>query len=440
MSIIYTHRTNRNNLLSHLSPDAAEQFNSVIADLLAVNSETGTPAHWSAESVPTAFLPAIDEVTTEHGFPRFNASFRPLELSPLANMAENEVLSQIANGQPTLVTTSSFNDPTKLIRRICLTFPAARIVVMVRNKTQGKDLVAALREVGIRSWYFSGEYKTQPDVLDRVRVVKQTRLSIISLELHNADIVIASDAIQFVRNDYFGHSSQLFDIGSGTHFKPDVRLVGLVPDSIPMRDRRLVYPTFGLRTYELSSNGNAFIAPWVTMARRTKDDRSDMRVGLDSRLCWQKKTMIWQNPGRNNFISKLVQKTIALAGSYPFVETRYGTDLDNAVSVVVENHIHASALREALNRKSVSCGILTFDEVRNSSNLPSILVRADAGIGLLPIGPQVNQLLVVDVKDESPKFLRQRVIQREKAYLASWHLGNRPLAAKLLSLKHLTSR
>jgi hypothetical protein len=58
----------------------------------------------------------------------------------------------------------------------------------------------------------------------------------------------------------------------------------------------------------------------------------------------------------------------------------------------------------------------------------------------MPIGPQVNPLLVVDVKDESPKFLRQRAIQREKAYLASWHLGIRPLAAKLLSLKHLTSR
>ena len=80
------------------------------------------------------------------------------------------------------------------------------------------------------------------------------------------------------------------------------------------------------------------------------------------------------------------------------------------------------------------------DEIRSSTSLPSILVRADAGTGLLPIGQQVNQLLVVDVKDESPKFLRQRAIQREKAYIASWHLGIRPLAAKLLSLKHLTSK
>jgi len=433
-------RSNRHDLLMRMSAESAAQLNSVIADLLAVNGHPGTPAHWSAESVPTAFLPAINELTAEHGFPRFKPSFRPLELCPLANMPENEALSNIASGQPTLIATSTFIDPTKLIRRICSTFPTARIVVLVKNKSKGIQLVAALREDGVRSWYFSGEHFNVPGVPDRVRVVNQDKLSFYSLELHNADIVIASDAVQFVHNNYFAHHSELFDIRSGTHFKSDVCLVGLAPEPMPMSDRRLVYPTFGLRTYQLNRSGNAFMAPLVTWSRRTKDDRSDLRLGLDYRLCWQKKMLIWENHGRNNFVTKLVQRAIALAGSYPFVQARYGTDLASAVSVVVENHVHASALRETMNRKSVSCRVLTFDEIRNRTSLPAILVRADGGTGLLPIGPQENELIIVDVQDQSPKFLRQRAVQREKAYLASWHLGSMPLAAKLLSLKHLISK
>jgi hypothetical protein len=139
--------------------------------------------------------------------------------------------------------------------------------------------------------------------------------------------------------------------------------------------------------------------------------------------------MIWHNQQRNNFSVKKINEVRRELAGYAFVQERYGADTSDALAVVVENNIHLSALQEAMTVKGVSCPVLTFEDIEKAS-LPSVLIRADAGVGLLPIRVQEHPLLVFDVKDESPSFLRRRYKLRNKTYQQTWHCGDKPFVEK----------
>ena len=349
-------------------------------------------------------------------------------------LEDHEALAHIAMGPPTLVTTSTHKDPTKFVRRICCSFPKSDIVVMVRNKEAGYPLVQALREDGHTSWYMQEEGGLKADAPyrnDRIRVVRQDKLALWSLDLHRADIVVATDAVGFIRGDYFAHHTELFNTQQGTCIKPGARLVGIVGQEAHPRDLRRVYPIFGLRNHILGSGGRAFLAPVVQWLTRAKVDHSQRSVGSGAPPSALKEKTIWTNERRNNFIAKKIRGIQASLDEHGFIQERVQADPENAVAIVVENLIHQATMKAALASKHVDCLVLTFQELANKPALPPVLVRADAGVGLLPIrvsGP----ILVVDVKDETPGFLRAQMNRRKQAYARHWHLAPKPFLSRLL--------
>jgi hypothetical protein len=185
---------------------------------------------------------------------------------------------------------------------------------------------------------------------------------------------------------------------------------------------KLVYPIFGLRTFQLGADGKAILAPLVNWLSRTKQDNSDKRVGNDQSLRNQKEKMIWHNQQRNNFSVKKINEVRRELAGYAFVQERYGADTSDALAVVVENNIHLSALQEAMTVKGVSCPVLTFEDIEKAS-LPSVLIRADAGVGLLPIRVQEHPLLVLMLRTSLQVFL-EGDISSEISH--SWRSGSGP--------------
>ena len=345
------------------------------------------------ERVPLGLVPALNELLVEQGLQVIGTALPPLTTSDSAQLANCEVLSHIAQGPPSLITTSSYKDLTKLVRRICSVFASADIVITVRNKTVGYKLVQALRNDRQNCWYMEKEYaikEDQPYPNHRIRVVKKDKLALCSLDLQRADIVVVTDAVEFVHNDYFCIHTEWFNTNKGTFIQPDARVVGVVSQDAHPRDMKLVFPIFGLRTFLLGANGKAVLAPLVNWLSRTKQDNSDKRVGDDQSIRNQKEKMIWNNQQRNNFILKKINEVRRELAGYAFVQERYGADTGDALAVVVENNIHLTAFQAAMTVKGVSCPVLTFEDIEKASSLPSVLIRADAGVGLLHIRVQEN--------------------------------------------------
>lgn len=385
-------------------------------------------------TIGLGLLPAVNEILSQADTNPVGYRYNPLARSPGAHLAPCEALSQIAEGPPSLVTTSTHTNPTKFVQRVCSAFHTADIVVLVKNREAGCSMVEALRADGQNCWYMEKEYalkENQPWPNHRIRVVLQTKLALCSLQMHKADIVVVTDAVHFVHYDYFGHHMDLFNPARGTFIKPGARLVGIIPEDTHPHDLRLIYPLFGLRTYQLGANGMANLAPLVQWLSRTKGDQTDKRVGNDRSCRKQKEVMVWKNQARNNFLAKKVKPVREEAKSYPFVQDRFGPDMDGAVALVVENQIHKKAMLEALTSKGASCPVLTHEEIDGLSCLPSVLIRADAGTGLLPIGAQEFPLLVFDVKDGAPSHLRKSYITRYNQYCQKWHAGPMPFIQKL---------
>ena len=417
---------NRINCLEGLSDEDAKFMASAIRKDLGADPE----------NTAVGLLPAINELLRSRNCQPIQYGYPALPMSERAQTATCEILSHIANGPPSLVMTSTtptrHSNPAKLIKRICNAFPTASIVVFMESNSARISLTKALREEGHSCWNFEKEYQLQEDEpypVHRIRITRLRHLALNNLKLWEADIVIMAEAVDFVQFNYFGHYSQLFDTWSGTHIKAGARLVGIAPENTHLSDLKAVWSVFGLRPYLLGQNGYAVLAPRVYWARRTTTDNTHLRVGNNISELQLKKVMIWLNDARNNFIVKQIKTANKLITNIPVFNSRCGGDI-NSIAIVVENTIHFASLNKKLEDHGVRCHILTFDQIRNETVLPSILIRADAGIGLLPIGAQEHPIAIIDIQDESPRFLRERYKMRKNAYSKVWAEGEMPFCNK----------
>ena len=73
--------------------------------------------------VPVGLLDAANEILVGAGIAPIGVACPPIPRSDAAQLANCELISHIATGPPSLVTTSSHKDLTKLIRRIFSEFP-----------------------------------------------------------------------------------------------------------------------------------------------------------------------------------------------------------------------------------------------------------------------------------------------------------------------------
>ena len=384
-------------------------------------------------------MPCFREMIRHRGIQLPESPLIPLELRPEANLEPSEALSSIKNSIYTLVTTNRFTHPFFLIRRICFAFPEAQIVVFTKTIDEGFALKQQLRADCQKVWHFNGEIpeSLRDSIQPRIRVTELSArgLSLYSLRLHEADIVMAMDAEDFARYRFLGPVENLFNTQRGTFIQPGARLVGIIKEDTHIDNQKLVWPIFGLRTYQLGRMGKAYHTPLVHWFTRDKWDQSDKGLGPNPSNVELKSKCIWKNRLRNHSLLRQVKRCRGEANQLAFVRSRYGNDFRNAVGLIVENDIHKAALEKELS-SSAPCPIYTFDEIRNANDLPSLLVRGDAGTGLLPLNPQPHPTVIYDLKDQSPWFLRARANQRQQVYLQRSFVGRTPYQKKVAQ-KHL---
>ena len=131
--------------------------------------------------VPVGLIEVANDILVGAGIAPIGVACPAIPTSDSAQLAKCELLSHIASGPPSLITTSTHKDLTKLIRRICSVFASADIVVIVKNKNVGYKLVQALRNDRQNCWYLAKEYalkENQPHPNHRIRVVKQDKLAL----------------------------------------------------------------------------------------------------------------------------------------------------------------------------------------------------------------------------------------------------------------------
>jgi hypothetical protein len=146
------------------------------------------------------------------------------------------------------------------------------------------------------------------------------------------------------------------------------------------------------------------------------------------------RTLVWENLPRNNAILRLARRLKHEAKDFAFVQERLQGGLFSPVAIVVENTLHKKEMYRQQGDKSELIPVMAFEDIEQRDDLPSFLVRADAGTGLLPLLPQRHGIWVVDVQDQTSKYLSRRVRLRQKAYLKAWHVGEQPFVSKWQSV------
>ena len=423
--------SHRVNCLRGLGPETA----------FLASTEINTRLSIDPESVPTGLVPAVNEIYRELGLQPVGTAMAHLPTSETASLAHCEVLSQVAIQAESLVVAKNGMSELPFIARVCATFPESCIIVAVRNKRIGVDVVNVLRTQGHDCWCLDDEYKLReghdrPN--HRIRVVMEDMLWLTSLDIHQADIVLFTDAAYFVRNKIMGFDPEvLFDIRFGTHFKEDARLVGIINEDVPLKAMRAVWSIFGLRTYQLNTQGEAYLAPKVTWITRSKEDRSLLTSGLtkDSTNREKMKALVWENLPRNKSVLANARRLRHEAKGYAFVQERYGIGHFSPVAIVVENNLHKKEMYRLQEGKPELIPVMAFEDIAQRTKLPSFLVRGDGGTGLLPLLPQEHGIWVIDVADQTSKYLSRRAKLRQKAYLRSWHVGEQPFVSKWLAVQ-----
>ena len=386
-----------------------------------------------AANAPIALLPAVNELLVQHGMPFVSFPIGPMDKPENTVLLDNEALGALQHHGQALVLTDRFTDPAKLIQRLAKSFPTADIVVFAKNQLEGFEITNALRADGQSVWYMEKEYPThkdKPPTRHRIRITSRNKLAIADLRLHATDIIVRTEAQQFIRNDYFCHHTELFNPRKGTFFSPNARLLGIAPADTHPRDMLEVYSVFGIRTFDLTANGMAYAPPTVSWLTRDKTYTGNHDLGPAPSILDQKKAFIWHNQKRNACILRHARKAVNSAGVSGAVATQQDSPIGN-VGIVVESELHRNSLVGSRAAWGAPCPVYTFDDIRNNDHLPSILIRADGGTGLLPIKPQASRVQVLDIKDQASHFLRTHIRQRKAAYLRHWLLGSAPYLSKL---------
>lgn len=415
---------NRVNALADIPHDMEDKARNLVASSLNID----------AESVPDGLILAVNEQFRIHGLQTVGSTLSPLLNPGCPPIPDHSILRGINLGLPSLVMKPKASSSIALVKNVCATFHESRVVIAVSTRREGVEVVNALRAEGQACWYLDKEYPVyegQDAPFHRIRVVRSDMLWLISLDLNAANIFIATDASSFVRTNS-QDLDLLFNIGFGTHFHEEVRLVGILNEDASKSEFSHVFPIFGLKSHLLYPSGEAFLAPLVTwVSRRKHEDKGlarEARTEIPNRE-WME-TLVWNNVSRNRCVIKLAARLAGQSNSLYPAGPGCGDECKNSVGIVVENNRHRDSVQALQQAQAKAIPVFTFDEIRRCNTLPSKLVRADAGTGLMPLSTLGQCVRVYDIRDEAHWYLRRRFKQRDAAYSLLWHSGPRPFTRK----------
>ncbi len=339
-------------------------------------------------------------------------------------------------------------DPANLVAEVALAWPDRTLVVAAKRVDEVRRLSHRLQQLMPGVTALSGD--DHPSSFGRVVVATHSYHGSWDLEPTRRHLFVALDAREMVGQEGW----------DSPKFHADARLYGLMDTATrpaPVERDRLA-SLFGFNEVLVPAHGYR-LRPVVRL-ERSAHGAGPIPGSADAVTV--KRTALWQDRARHRSLARLIGRVLAGRVAFDAAASSVLTGTETSrVAVVVEGVEHAVALGRCLPGWPVLAGthvwrrglsgprpvsraargpsrllpanaIVTFEGLAGLDLAGvDVLVRADGGPGLPPLGPlalvQPNHepqrpLLLLDLTDRGHPLLRAWVRQRRAAYAGQgWH-------------------
>jgi hypothetical protein len=340
-------------------------------------------------------------------------------------------------------------NPAWLVAQVALAWPQQKIAVAVTRVEEARWLRDQMRQYVPAVVAVTSRNRVPDAAVGRVVIATYDGLGCTGIEVEKRDIVLALNAVEASR------PSALSCLG---HAKR-ARAYGLLrlDEALAPYDQDVARLLFGFEEVEVLWHGAPDVRVEVVWCRKV----SCPALPEAADILEVKRQGLWRNHARNRQVARLARKLQggewqALGEDFPAVPSKRP-----GVAVLVENVEHAEALASYLRGWPLAthhgwksgCIAKGFDETQGPVAAYEqgviatalgievvdwtgidVLVRADGGVGLLPVPPSSlgqivfrennlpeplragARLLLVDIEDRHHPLLRRRSQQRRAAY------------------------
>jgi hypothetical protein len=440
--------------------------------------ETTDGAGYHIQTSLAGLEPLLTEWLVQHGYQTRHTP-RPEVLDPpvldcligFGTAVDRDILNLVRSHDRGLIRYSAAVDPARLVAQIALAWPAASMLILATRREDAGRFCRRMRTYLPAVSLFAGSHC--PPRADRVVVATLGFARDGRIGIEHRSFLISLDPTELFSTN--------FDTGLGAiRCAWIARIYGLMPveQEVAPHNRSVVTMLFGPRE---------LLVPWHGCRRRGVDVvflpvRGGPPVsGADPVAL--KRQGLWRHPVRNRRLARLGR---LLAGRKPAAVREVFPELASVsvgrgrgrVGLLVEDVEHGLALAEHLPRVPLVCGpavweedltpkqrkrvragqgdacrrrrliIVTWAGLAGAGDL-GVLIRADGGVGLPPLGDDLllapygddARLLLIDFRDRHHPALRRRSREREAAYAAAgWGLAGDPGSPAALLQQFLAAR
>jgi hypothetical protein len=360
-------------------------------------------------------------------------------------------------------------DPAWLVAQVALAWPHRTLAVAVTRVEEARRLRDQVRPYLPGVVAVTSRNQVPDAAIGPVVIATYNGLGCTGIEVEKRDVVLTLHAVE---------ASRPYALSCLGHAKR-ARVYGLLPIDIALApfDQDVVRLLFGFEEVEVLRHGAPEVRVEVVWCRKV----GCPAVPEVADLLEVKRQGIWRNHARNRQVARLARRL--QAGEWPALGKDFpaGPGKPPGVAVLVENVEHAEALAPYLRGWALATHhgwrsrfvAKSFDETQGSVAPVTayeqgviatalgievvdwtgieVLIRADGGVGLLPVPPSSlgqivfrennlpeplqadARLLLVDIEDRHHPLLRRRSRQRQPAYAGrGWYApGVDPVQARV---------
>jgi len=414
-------------------------------------------------TVAGALEPLVVQLLEMLNLPYTLTGRRPSALATTTDTTDLHLLHAIAANEHLVIRHGQYAvDVACAILQIARSFPAIRIVVIVKHIAEVRRIADRLRAVGIDVARFTSQDRADQS-FSRVAVATYQHAGNEQVGLWDTDVVIVENVVDAMSEDgrmaiqsaHRDHPTAPRVIGfAAADFTPSInQYAELLTVYGPVE---IVVPRHGAVVREV-------MYALLPVAGLKSQAAGQDQLDVDNNVGHAKQVAVWRNPIRNRLISRLALgfangDVEAVGSRFPELVDHLQAGKPVSVLVVVENGVHAANLLHGRLRGWSAVGpeigrvpplaprwgwpvgkpmpsICTFAGLAamNVANF-DVIVRADAGTGTLPLSKNalvtgnstLPPLLLVDFDDWRDPALAPHAERRRAAYeAAGWvQIGN----------------
>ena len=315
-----------------------------------------------------------------------------------------------------------------------------QVRIIVPDIDKSKKLKHLLADNGVQCFYVEHQNSDRPPSAN-IRIAARSRVGSTGFEIHNADLVIFTDACMLIDEHSKGIISKsnpkhdltrLFDPTFPTHFPPAASVLAFLGNKPPLEDMRLLWQMLSIDTIQMADDGSIIPTIYYRLVEFKHKNPPAFSSASPSTFEVLKKA-IWTNDERNKFIAGLADdlaNECLAAQASDLREASISQKKANSLKVLVTNFDQINEITTSLNSfKLLVWKLETFPQFVVSCDLPgsslpaknSIYIRFDAGVGMLDDLKPSASCLVIDVVDEGLPNLDRNAASRIRAYRhAGW--------------------